>query len=421
LFSTPKKPFFKAICRQIQDNNHFCYRINGLLPKSLFTWSKMFLINLRLYAFFLTYKLLFSTVFIYCVYHNTIEKGETMFTGCFTAIATPFNEDGIDYNGLDRLVDFQIENGIAGILAVGTTGESPVLDWNEHNQVIERIANKTKNKCICIAGTGSNNTYESLEATKHAAAVGVDAVLLVDPYYNGPSSIEIRKEYVGPIAAAYPDLGVIPYVIPGRTGAQLLPEDLALLYKAFPNVSTVKEATGNIENMKRTRECCGPEFTILSGDDGITYQMMTDPQVNAAGVISVASNVAPGATTQMVRMLEEGNTEKAGKLLEALDPLFNLVTVKTMEKTPYGEVVCRARNPLALKTLMAILGMPSGMCRQPLGKMTLNGVETVLKAARIVQTKNPKIFQPVCDFFGVDVAARLEDPTVWETLYYKEY
>jgi 4-hydroxy-tetrahydrodipicolinate synthase len=123
----------------------------------------------------------------------------------------------------------------------------------------------------------------------------------------------------------------------------------------------------------------------------------------------------------MVRLLEQGNTEKAQKLLEALDPLFNLVTVKTMEETPYGEVVCRARNPLALKTLMSILGMPSGGCRKPLGKMTLNGVETVLKAARTVQTKNPEIFQPISDFFNVDVAARLEDPTVWETLYYKEY
>jgi dihydrodipicolinate synthase/N-acetylneuraminate lyase len=165
-------------------------------------------------SFFLDIHIAFLYRLKYCVYHNTIEKGETMFTGCFTALATPFNEDGIDYDGLDHLVDFQIENGITGILAVGTTGESPVLNWNEHNKVIERIANKTKDRCICIAGTGSNNTHESLEATKHAAAAGVDAVLLVDPYYNGPSSIEIRKEYVGPIAAAFPNLGVIPYVIP---------------------------------------------------------------------------------------------------------------------------------------------------------------------------------------------------------------
>lgn len=344
-----------------------------------------------------------------------------MLTGCFTALATPFNKDGIDYEGLDRLIDFQIENGISGILAVGTTGESPVLTWDEHNRVIEQVAKKTKDKCICIAGTGSNNTQESLEATKHAAEAGVEAVLLVDPYYNGPSSLEIRNEYVGPIAAAFPNLQVIPYVIPGRTGAQLLPEDLALLNKSFPNVSAVKEATASIENMRRTRECCGPEFTILSGDDGMTYQMMTDLQVTAAGVISVTSNIVPGAVNQMVRMLARGDTAKAQELLEALEPLFNLVTVKTKEETPYGEVVCRARNPLALKTLMSILGMPSGKCRQPLGKMTLKGVETVLNAARTVHTRNPEIFKPVSDFFGIDIAGRLEDPTVWENLYYKTY
>jgi 4-hydroxy-tetrahydrodipicolinate synthase len=344
-----------------------------------------------------------------------------MLKGCFTALATPFSDEGIDYEGLDRLVDFQIENGISGILAVGTTGESPVLSWEEHNKVIEQVAKRTKGKCICIAGTGSNNTRETLEATKHAAAFDVDAVLLVDPYYNGPSSLEIRKEYVQPVAEAFPNLQIIPYIIPGRTGAQMLPEDLALLSKKFANVNTVKEATGNIENMKRTRQCCGPDFMILSGDDGLTYQMMTDPQINAAGVISVASNVAPGTVTQMVDLLEQGNTTESRKLLEALDPLFNLVTVKTTEKTPYGEAVCRARNPLAFKTLMAVLGMPSGGCRQPLGKMTKQGLETVLNAARTVQTINPEIFKPVSDFFGTDVAARLENPAVWEELHYKEY
>ena len=152
-----------------------------------------------------------------------------MHAGCFTAIATPFTEGAVDYEGLKKLAEFQIQNGITGIVAVGTTGESPVLSWDEHNKVIEAIAKKTKNRCLCIAGTGSNNTAESLEATKHAAEVGADAVLLVDPYYNGPSSLEIRREYVAPIAAAFPNLKIIPYIIPGRTGAQMLPEDLAIL------------------------------------------------------------------------------------------------------------------------------------------------------------------------------------------------
>lgn len=344
-----------------------------------------------------------------------------MLKGCFTAIVTPFKDDAVDYEGLDALSDFQIQNGITGILAVGTTGESPVLTWEEHNKVIETVSKKTKGNSLCIAGAGSNNTKESLAATKHAVEVGADAILLVDPYYNGPSSLEIRKEYVAPVAAAAPDTEIIPYVIPGRTGAQLLPEDLAICNASFKNVNTVKEATANIDNMRRTRECCGPDFTILSGDDGMTYEMMVDPNVNASGVISVASNVAPGFVSEMVRLLEEGNQTEAEKLATALKPLFGIVTVITMEKTPYGDVKCRARNPLGFKTLMSILGMPSGRCRQPLGKMSRNGLEAVLDAARTVQKNNPEIFKPIAEFFNVDVEERLENASFWEGLFYEEY
>ena len=344
-----------------------------------------------------------------------------MLAGCFTAIVTPFKDNAVDYEGLGKLSEFQIKNGITGILAVGTTGESPVLTWNEHNRVIEIVAEKSKNKCICIAGAGSNNTKESLEGTKHAVAVGADAVLLVDPYYNVPSSLEIRREYVAPVAEAAPDIEIIPYVIPGRTGAQLLPEDIAILNQTYKNVNTVKEATANLDNMRSTRKCCGPDFTILSGDDGMTFNMMLDPEIKASGVISVASNVAPGPITEMVRLLEQGEEQDAQKLLTALEPLFGLVTVKTMEKTPYGEVVCRARNPLGFKTLMSILGMPSGGCRQPLGKMTRNGLETVLSAARKVQADNPEILKPVAEFFNVDIEQRLNNPSNWDGLFYEEY
>jgi 4-hydroxy-tetrahydrodipicolinate synthase len=344
-----------------------------------------------------------------------------MLVGCFTAIVTPFKDDTVDYEGLGKLSEFQIKNGITGILAVGTTGESPVLSWDEHNRVVEIVAKKSKNNCICIAGTGSNNTKESLEGTKHAVAAGADAVLLVDPYYNGPSSLEIRREYIAPVAEAAPDIEIIPYVIPGRTGAQLLPEDLAILNQTYKNVNTVKEATANLENMRRTRKCCGTDFTILSGDDGMTFEMMLDPQIKASGVISVASNVAPGPITEMVRLLQEGREQEARKLLMALEPLFGLVTVKTMENTPYGEVGCRARNPLGFKTLMSILGMPSGGCRQPLGKMTRNGLETVLSTARKVQAENPEIFKPVAEFFNVDIDQRLNNPSSWDGLFYEEY
>jgi 4-hydroxy-tetrahydrodipicolinate synthase len=331
-------------------------------------------------------------------------------------------DDGaVDYDGLDQLAEFQIANGITGIVAVGTTGESPVLSWDEHNEVIEAIAKKTKGRCLCIAGTGSNNTAESLEATKHAAEVGADAVLLVDPYYNGPSSLEIRREYVTPIAAAFPNIKIIPYIIPGRTGAQMLPEDLAILYKSYPNVSSVKEATTNLDNMRRTRQCCGDDYTILSGDDGMTYEMMIDPEIKAGGTISVTSNVAPKALSRMVELLNAGNQSEANTLMMQLQPLFSLVTVSTTEKTPYGDVNCRARNPSAYKAMLAILGMPSGGCRPPLGRLTQNGLNVVLDGLRRVYSFSPDILRPIEEFFNVDIGQRLDDPKCWEGLYYKNY
>ncbi len=345
-----------------------------------------------------------------------------MMAGCYTALVTPFTEDNqIDYEGLDKLVDFQIQNGITGILAVGTTGESPTLAWNEHNSIIEKVAVKTKGRCICIAGTGSNNTQETLFATRHAIEVGADAVLLVDPYYNGPSSLEIRKEYLEPVAKAFPDTTIIPYIIPGRTGAQILPEDLAILCRQYSNINTVKEATGNLENMKRTRKCCGPDLKILSGDDALVYPMMVDPLIKAAGSISVSSNIAPKALTDFINLLAEGHIKEAEKQLAALEPLFRIVTIITEEETPFGKVTCRARNPLAVKTLMYILGMPSGKCRQPLGKMTANGIGTVLDIARTVQENNPEILRPIEEFFNLDIGARLNTPSLWNDLIYDQY
>jgi 4-hydroxy-tetrahydrodipicolinate synthase len=144
------------------------------------------------------------------------------FSGCYTALITPMNRNRqVDYEGLQQLVDFQIKNGVKGILAVGTTGESPTLDWNEHSKVIEKVHEYSSNRSLTIAGTGSNSTQEAIEGTEHAQDIGVNCVLLVDPYYNGPSSMEIRREYVEPIASQFPEVQVIPYIIPGRTGTQL--------------------------------------------------------------------------------------------------------------------------------------------------------------------------------------------------------
>jgi len=340
------------------------------------------------------------------------------FSGCYTALITPMTSDyQVDYEGLQRLVGFQIENGVKGILAVGTTGESPTLEWSEHNRVIEKTHEFT-GKRLTIAGTGSNSTKETIEATQHAYNEGINCVLLVDPYYNGPSSIEIRREYVEPVARKFPDVQVIPYVIPGRTGTQLLPQDIAILHSQFPNVRCVKEATGDLKNMELTRKVCGENFDILSGDDDKTYTMMVSPGINASGVISVVSNVAPNAVVDMVHYLLDGNEEAASVIAQALQPLFNIVTVKTQEPTPYGSVSCKARNPLAYKTLMNVLGMPSGPCRQPIGKMTRAGLEVVLVSARKVYEANPQILQPIEDYFDVDLKDRLYNEKYLEGLFY---
>lgn len=339
--------------------------------------------------------------------------------GCYTALITPFNQTGeLDQEGLEQLINFQIENGITGILATGTTGESPTLKWKEHDDVIAQVAKHAKDKCLRIAGTGSNNTVEALEAVGHAAKKEIDAVLLVDPYYNGPSSLEIRREYYEVIAKKFPDVNIIPYIIPGRTGAQMLPQDLAILAKNFPNVSCVKEATGNLENMKLTRKYCGKDFKIFSGDDALVYDVMTDPQINVCGGISVMSNIAPKFLTQMISKLNQGDTDGAMKLQVAMKPLLDLVTVTTQEESEFGPVNCRARNPLPLKTLMQLLGMPSGPCRKPLGKMTPKGFQILLDATKIVQANNPEIFEPVASFFNVNIEERLNDTKFQEGLWY---
>ena len=339
--------------------------------------------------------------------------------GCYTALITPFNKPGeLDREGLEQLIDFQIKNGITGILATGTTGESPTFKWKEHDLVIALTAKQTKNKCLCLAGTGSNNTQEAIVGAGHAIKEGVDAILMVDPYYNGPSSLEIRQEYYEVVAKKYSEIDIIPYIIPGRTGAQMLPQDLAILSQNCPNITSVKEATGNFDNMKLTRKFCGDNFNILSGDDALIYDIMTDPDIRACGSISVMTNIVPKSMTQMVSLINQGDTAGAMKIRTALTPLLDLVVVTTQEKTKFGPVNCRARNPLPLKTIMQLLGMPSGPCRKPLGKMTWKGFNLVLNTMKKVQADNPEIFKPIADFFGVDIEDRLNNPEYQKGLWY---
>ncbi len=327
----------------------------------------------------------------------------------------------VDYEGLERLVNFQVDEEISGIVAVATTGESPTLTWNEHNLVNEKVNQYIAGRRVMIAATGSNSTRETLEGTERAVEVGIDSFLLVDPYYNGPSSLEIRREYLEPVARRFPQIKIISYIIPGRSGTQLLPHDLAILHSHYPNVAAVKEATGNLDNARLTRKLCGSMFDILSGDDDRTYEMMLSPDIKASGVISVASNVAPKAVSELTKAMLEGNTTAGMTLAKSLEPLFQIVTVKTEEETQFGIASCKARNPLPYKTLMNILGMPAGPCRRPLGKMTSNGLEILLGHVRRVYENNPEVLRPIESFFEVDLQERLYQERYLKGLCYDGY
>jgi 4-hydroxy-tetrahydrodipicolinate synthase len=342
------------------------------------------------------------------------------FRGCYTAMVTPFDsKKNVDWEKIRALGEFQRTQGARGIAPAGTTGESPTLSWDEHYRVIDSYFDASGPSVETLAGVGSNSTEESIEAARHVVDHGVGAILLVDPYYNGPSSLETRREYYAPIASAFPDVQVVPYVIPGRTGTQLLPQDLAILAREYPNVRTVKEATGSIDNARLTRKLCGPEFSIMSGDDDMTLAMMRDKAIVCSGAISVIANIAPRAVADMTEAALAGGWEHADRLAAALQPLFAMVTVKVEEDSPYGPVPVKARNPLAVKTMMNILGMDAGPCRSPLGKPTKRALDLMLDGLRRVWKKNPEVLEPIEKAFEVSIEDRLHHSEHWEGLAYE--
>ena len=336
------------------------------------------------------------------------------FEGCWTAMVTPFDRRGeIDFEGLEKNIRFQMEHG-ANLVPVGTTGESPTLDWREHDRVITKTAKLARGKAFVMAGTGSNSTKEALRGTEHAAEVGAQAALLVDCYYNGPSSLELRTQYYEVIAKAFRKMFITPYVIPGRTGTKLEVEDLAILHRKYKNLRSVKEATGDLERMARTRTLLGEDFDILSGDDDKTYEMMTRPDIRASGVVSVISNITPGPIREMVQAIENGDLEKADRLRKTLDPLFKLVTVNTLEAYEGFEVQTKFRNPVPIKAVMKGLGIPSGPCRPPLGRMTPKGIEVVRNTLKEVYEKNRNVLMPIQEFYKINIEERLSNDRYWK-------
>lgn len=341
--------------------------------------------------------------------------------GCITALVTPMTARGdIDKEGLRRLVEYQEEEGIDGIVAVGTTGESPTLASAERFAIVRRCREWAGAAVPVIAGTGSSSTEEALRATREAADAGVTHALLVDPYYNAPSSLEIRREYYEPVTREFPGIQFVPYVIPARTGTRLEASDLALLREASPNVVGVKDATGSDEYGREVRRLLGDGFSIFSGDDGRTAHLITDPAVRAQGVISVLSNVFPRTLVAWTRALRTGESmpEPLERRVRALTPLLSLVTVETQEEGPFGLVRVRARNPVPVKAIMNLLAMPAGRCRPPLGRLTPVGFARVLDALRHANGECPELFDGVEDAFDVSVADRLLDSRSWEGLAY---
>ena len=343
--------------------------------------------------------------------------------GTWTALVTPFDARGVlDVARFKQLVEFQVAADVAGVVACGTTGESPTLTWEEHEALVRSAVAKANGQVGVIAGTGSNNTAEAIRGTRSARDEGADAALVVDCYYNGPSSSELRSEYYQRVLDAVPELPLVPYIIPGRTGCALSAADLADLHLRNPDrVPAVKQATGDLARMRQDRTLAGERLAILSGDDELTLTMMRDPEVRACGVICVMSNIAPRAVIALVDAAARGDEARSNELAGKLAPLFRLVTCRALNRRclPNGrevEVEDRYRNPLSAKTIMAGLGMIDGTCRPPLGRMSTPAVKQCRDALRQVWENAPELLQPVAEAFDVDITKRLANDSIWSAL-----
>ena len=274
-----------------------------------------------------------------------------MFRGTFTALVTPFRNGDIDFAAFEKLIEAQIAAGITGLVAVGTTGESPTLTHNEKHEVIARNIKIAKGRCKVIAGTGTNSTRDSIEATKFAEKAGVDGTLLVAPYYNKPSQEGLFRHFKA-IADAT-SLPVILYNIPGRCVVDITADTVVRLAESCRNIVSIKEASGSVERVGELRRRLPKEFTILSGDDGLTLPFMA---VGAVGVVSVASNLFPAEVCLLVRACESGDFKSAGNLHRKLFPLFKDLFIEP--------------NPVPAKTALAWRGTMSAEVRLPLCEMT---------------------------------------------------
>lgn len=276
-----------------------------------------------------------------------------MFKGTFTAIVTPFRNDQVDEAALRKLVDFQIDNGVNGIIPTGTTGEAATLDNDEHLRVIELAIEQAQGRCSIIAGTGSNSTREAIELTLRAEKLGVDGILLASPYYNKPTQEGVYRHYQA-IAEATP-LPLMLYNVPGRTAGEIGVETCARLARDFANIVSLKEAGGTTERVSALKNVLPPEFTILCGDDSLTVPFLS---VGAVGVVSVATNIIPRQVSDMVKAFLAGNSTEAREIHLRYYRLFKDLFIES--------------NPIPVKTALYLMGMIANEFRLPLCEM---GVE----------------------------------------------
>ncbi|MFO0863285.1 MAG: 4-hydroxy-tetrahydrodipicolinate synthase [Gemmataceae bacterium] len=283
-------------------------------------------------------------------------KGE-QFAGLTVALITPFKNGDVDYAGLRKLVDWHVEQGTDCLAPVGTTGESPTLDHEEHEKVIAAVVEQAKKRIKVMAGTGSNSTKEAIRLTKAAKAAGADGSLLVGPYYNKPTQEGYYKHYMAVADAV--DLPICLYNIPGRTGSNILPETIVRIGK-HPNVVAVKEATGSMDQASSI--LATSDLTILSGDDSLTLPLLS---IGGRGVVSVVGNIVPKDIKGLVTAYLAGNHAEAIRLH------FKLFTL-------CRDMLGLATNPIPLKAAMKMLGRDTGEVRLPLTPLE-SGLESKLR------------------------------------------
>src|SRR3954466_13332432 len=271
-------------------------------------------------------------------------KGE-QFAGVTVALVTPFRGGDIDYAELNRLVDWHAEQGTDCLSPVGTTGESPTLDHEEHERVIAAVAERSRGRIKVMPGTGSNSTREAIRLTKFAKKAGATGALMVGPYYNKPTQEGYYRHFAAVAEAC--DLPIVLYNIPGRTGSNILPETIARLAE-LPPIVAIKEATGSLDQASHIASLC--DLTILSGDDSLTLPLLS---VGGRGVVSVVGNLVPGDLKALVNAYEAGRTQEA---LQWHRRLFMLCR----------DLLSLATNPIPVKSALKLLGRDTGELRLPL-------------------------------------------------------